>query len=496
MLGPEERTLAEMLRDGGYATGIFGKWHLGDCHPMRAMDQGFEATLVHRGGGIGQPSDPVGGEGRYTDPILFRNGRRVETKGYCTDVYVDEAIKWMKTVQQEGRPFFAYIPTNAPHGPYGDVPEEPYRRYRSLELSNDDFPQESGHPISRPLAPDITAREYAMIENIDTAMGRLLAELDESGLARNTIVIFLHDNGPQHLRYNGGFRANKGSVREGGIRSPLFVRWPEGLVGGRIVTGVGADVDLAPTILEACGVMDGNKTQFDGQSLLPLLKGDQTEDQERTVVIQAHRGDVPIPWHNAMIRRGDWKLLNASGFGREFPPGEGPELTLELYDLANDPFEEEDLAARHPEVVQSLKKAYEGWFRSVGGEDPDQYAPPRISIGHPEGGTCVLTRQDWRGAGWGDRANGYWLLQVLRAGRYRVTIRPCTGKAWPPADSVTLRVDENRLSFEGDQAASEWVFPFVELKEGPLRLGADVRDEQGLIGAYQMKIEGPLDQRK
>ena len=135
MLRPEETTLAEALRDAGWATGIFGKWHLGDCYPMRAMDQGFEEALVHRGGGIGQPSDPEGGEGKYTDAILEHNGERVATEGYCTDVYFDAAWEWLANAHEVGQPFFAYIATNAPHGPFHDVPTELYGEYRAADLS-------------------------------------------------------------------------------------------------------------------------------------------------------------------------------------------------------------------------------------------------------------------------------------------------------------------------------------------------------------------------
>ncbi len=489
MLEPEEVTLAEMLHAEGYATGVFGKWHLGDCHPVRAIDQGFDDALVHRGGGIGQPSDPRGGEGRYTDPILFRNDERVETSGYCTDVYMDEAIDWMSRQHEAGRPFFAYIPTNAPHGPYGDVPEEPYRRYAAMELSNDDFPQEHGHPIAKPIRPDLTAREYAMIENIDGAMGRLLASLEEKGLAENTIVLFMHDNGPQHLRYNAGFRSNKGSVYEGGIRSPLFIRWPARLQGGRTVDGLGAHVDIAPTILDACGASQDIDPGFDGESLLPMLEGRVEQAPDRTIVIQAHRGDVPVAWHNAMIRMGDWKLVNDSGFGREIPPGEKPRMRLELYNLEDDPYEEHDLASANPEMVQKLRAAYEAWFKDVGADDPGNYLPPRISVGHPDAARTVLTRQDWRGAGWGDRARGHWLIDVARDGAYQVRVRPCVGTRWPEPTAAVLKIGPHRLEGTFKAGAPEIVFEHVLLPAGPSTLEVDVTDEQGTLGAYQVVVE-------
>ncbi len=270
MMEPEEVTIAEMLREAGYATGIFGKWHLGDNYPMRAMDQGFEESLVHRGGGIGQPSDPPGGQGKYTDAVLFRNGTREETTGYCTDVYFDAAFEFMRRAASEGRPFFAYVPTNAPHGPFHDVPEDWLAHYTQTDLTAAlaDPGQASEQVLDR------LARSYAMISNIDDNIGRLTARLETLGLADNTLLVFMVDNGPDRDRYNAGLRGRKGTVFEGGIRSPLLARWPGRLpTGGEPADRIAAHIDIAPTLLDAAGVEPPAGLHLDGRSLLGLLAG-------------------------------------------------------------------------------------------------------------------------------------------------------------------------------------------------------------------------------
>ena len=184
LMEPGEVTVVEMLRDAGYRTGIFGKWHLGDNYPLRSADQGFQESVVHRGGGIGQPSDAPGSD--YFDPILFHNGEQKRYTGYVTDVLFDEAIRWIGA--GDGAPFFAYVPTNAPHSPYL-VPDGYREAYAARGLSDRD------------------ARIYGMIANIDDNVGRLLAHLEAHDLARDTLVIFMTDNGPTTRLYHAGGRA-------------------------------------------------------------------------------------------------------------------------------------------------------------------------------------------------------------------------------------------------------------------------------------------------
>ena len=226
MMDADELALAELLKPAGYATGIFGKWHLGDCYPLRAVDQGFDTALVLRGGGIGQPSDPPGAEGKYTDPVLFRNGEAEPQHGYCTDVYFTEGMKWAGEQHQKQKPFFLYLPTNCPHGPYDDVPAEKLAYYRQQEIAADRFPKSPGNAVPRKLNVDQLSRVYSMIENIDDNIGRLFSWLDEKKLTDDTLVIFITDNGPASIGWNAGLRGRKADVFDGGVRSPAFFHWP------------------------------------------------------------------------------------------------------------------------------------------------------------------------------------------------------------------------------------------------------------------------------
>ena len=404
MMEPEEVTIAEILQGAGYATGIFGKWHLGDSYPLRPNDQGFDESYIHRGGGLAQPSEPIENNRRYTDPILFENGKQIDTEGYCTDLYFDAAIQFIDRCKKEGKPFFVYLPTNAPHGPFHDVPQELYEYYKTVDLKS--------IMVGKRGNVDQLARIAAMIENVDQNIGKLDRHLKEQGLFDNTMVVYLVDNGPNSMRFAGPFRGMKTMVHEGGIRSPLFVRWPDRIRPGTVSDRIAAHIDLLPTIADAAGVNVPDEANVDGRSLLPLLEGQTPEWPDRHIVLQVHRGDEPVRYHHMAVRNQRWKLVHPSGFGQEVMP-EG--VPFELYDMNSDQGETANLAETKPEKLKAMLKAYDAWFDDVSTTRTDNYAPPRMVIGSDKEAVTALTLQDWRvsnSVGWGE--SGVWLVSVER----------------------------------------------------------------------------------
>ncbi len=483
MMEPGEVTIAELLSDAGYATGIFGKWHLGDNYPMRPQDQGFQEVLVHRGGGIGQPADPPGGEGKYTDPILFHNGVEKQMTGYCTDIYFDAAMDFVAANHEKGRPTFTYLPTNAPHGPFHDVPEDLYQMYREMDLRPTlagDLSEEEYKQLH-----DRTARTLAMITNIDQNVGRLFERLDEIGATANTLVLLMVDNGPNGPRYVGELRGQKGQVNEGGIRSPFLAHWPARLQPGHTSDRIAAHIDVLPTLLDAAGIDPPAGLRLDGRSLLPLLEG-QPDDwpDDRTIFIQAHRGDEPEPYRNFAAVSQRWKLTAGNHFASE---PEDPSR-FQLYDLQADPGERNNLAGENPEVLARLKAEYDAWFEDVSSTRPDNYAPPRIVIGTPHENPTVLTRQDWRqlseGNGWAPNALGNWLVSIATPGEYEIR---CRFRPRESAGTLEVRVSGFKARAKIPPGAEEHSFD-ATLDTGDTSLGASLAYDRLIKGVHQVYV--------
>ncbi len=448
MMRPEEVTLAEMLGPAGYRTGIFGKWHLGDNYPLRATDQGFADSLVIKGGGLGQPSDFPGG-GSYTNPILLRNGKPERVDGYCTDIFFRETMRFVEA--NRSRPFFVYLPTNAPHTPL-EIEEKYAAPFRAAGLD------------------EITAKVYGMVVNIDENIGRLTAKLKELALEENTIVIFLTDNGPQQRRYNGTMRGLKGTVYDGGTRVPFFVRWPGKVKPGTQNDRLAAHIDVVPTVLEACGVTAPAAAKLDGRSLLPLLRGGSAAAwPDRTMFFQWHRGDAPERFRACAARNQRWKLVDGKA----------------LFDLQADPSEAKDVSAEHPDVVAKLRQDYERWFDDISARG---FQPPDILIGTPQENPVMLTRQDWRGprAGWDAASLGYWQVRVVEEAEYEFELRFA-----PLASPGKARVRLNGATVEKEVPAGQGVLVVgkASVKKGAGRLEAEVEDGSGkAAGAHYVTV--------
>lgn len=387
-MNTSEITIAEMLSANGYKTGIFGKWHIGDNAPMRPTDQGFQETLVHRGGGIGQAAGPAGNT--YFDPVLEHNNISKKYAGYCDDIFTDAALDFINKHNNE--PFFAYLATNLPHLPL-QVPDERVEPYRKQGLHEDN------------------ARVFGMIDNIDYNVGRVLAKLKELGIEDNTIVIFLSDNGPRHRRtkndsypgrYVANLRGTKTSVYDNGTRVPFYVKWPKKLPKGKKMNTMGAVIDVFPTLLKACGISGDHKVKIDGKNLMPLWKEQPIDLKDRTFFMQMHYGPTPFKYMHFSARQQKYKLVSP----HDFPHGIVHQPTdhvlknvlknLELYDMENDPSERTNIAKQHPEIVESLLEEYENWFDEVT-EERDAKGIQRIYLGSKKQPNTTLTRFDWGG---------------------------------------------------------------------------------------------------
>ena len=481
MMDTAEVTLAEFLGDAGYKTGIYGKWHMGDNYPLRAMDQGFQDSLVHRGGGIGQPSDPIGAEGKYTDPVLIRNGRETPMKGYCTDIYFDAAMEFIERSSKAEKNFFAYIATNAPHGPFHDVPKALYEEYSKVDFSP--IIINKLKPARLKQENDKLARISAMITNIDENVGRLFRKLDALDVSEDTIVIYLNDNGPNSRRYVGNMRGVKAGVDDGGIRTPLIFHWPAKVKAGMKSDHLCAHIDMLPSILDACGVKIPKGHKLDGRSFLPLLTGESSRWPTRQVVFQTHRGNVPRIYHHFAIHEDHWKLVHPSGFGRESFDGEP---NLELYNLKNDPRQQKNVASLQPKVLKRLKAGYEAWFKDVSSTRPDNYAPPRIVIGTVHEKRSVLTRQDWRhaeGAPWSRNSQGFWLLEAPEAGRYDLELLI---KEDRPAGRATIEVGNLEISLGIPAGKKRGNIVPVKLPAGKMKLEVKIVFDGKESGPHQV----------
>jgi arylsulfatase A-like enzyme len=425
MLRANEITIGQLLKDNGYETGMFGKWHMGDNYPYRPEDRGFTEVYRHGGGGVGQTPDLW--DNAYFDGHYFHNGEIVEAKGFCTDVFFEAGNNFIRKCAAEKKPFFAYISTNAPHGPL-HCPQ------KYLDLYPD---QEPG-----------VAAFFGMITNIDDNVGKTRALLKELGIGENTIVIFTTDNGTAGGAkvFNAGMRGQKGSEYDGGHRVPFFIRWPGGgLDQKRVVKQITHAVDVVPTLLDLTGSSKPDGLEFDGASLSGLIDPEKNIDwPDRMLITDSQRVVDPIKWRKSAVMSQRHRLINGT----------------ELYDIEKDPGQKIDIAAGNPEQVAKMRAFYEKWWAEL---EPTFSQTTEIYLGQPGQDKVTLTAHDWIGDSlppWNQgmirsgsaprekkaahaKHKSHWAVKVITSGKYEIALlrwpeeanHPIT-KGLPPGANV------------------------------------------------------------
>ncbi len=415
IMATEEVTMAELFRDNGYCTGIFGKWHLGDNYPFRPQDQGFKESLVHQGGGMGQVGDVLNYfhfDSSYFNPTLLQNGKAVKKEGYCSDIFTDEAIRFIE--QHNEAPFFLYLSFNAPHTPL-QLPDKYEKMYADLNLDTATY-KIKGYPIPAMNESHIQSakRVYGMVSNIDDNLGRLFNTIEQAGINDNTIIIFITDNGPQQIRYTAGLRGRKGSVYEGGIKVPSYWSLPNNNVKNSSIEIPAAHIDILPTLIDLCNLNTAEELSVDGKSLLPLLMNEEVPWTDRPLFFHWQRG-YPEPYRNIAVRKGDFKLIGQTGPLADI-------VDFELYNIKNDPWEMNNIITKETETARGFKEAFDSYYTEI--IHSPNLKPQRIRIGTDQENPVILNRNDAKGSPgiWAQKQIfGYWDIAVMQPGPYDIT---------------------------------------------------------------------------
>jgi arylsulfatase A len=384
-----ELTLAEVLRDNGYKTGCFGKWHNGGYYLQHPNRQGFDEFTGFC----------VGHLGYYFDAWYLHNDDPVKSKGYASDFFTGLALDFIE--RNRNNPFFCYVPYNVPHSPF-QVPEKYFNKYISTGLDS------------------TLSSVYGMVENMDDNIELILKKLDELKLTENTIVIFFSDNGPNTDRYNGGMKGKKGSVDEGGMKVPFYITWPAEIKAGS-TSQLAQDIDIMPTLLSLCGIEFKQVNPLDGIDLSGIITG-KTKPFDR--YIYSRQGNQPVAGCNSSIRNNRFRLVLSRSD------------TL-LFDMVNDPGQKKNIYHKEtgtagPMLTELLK---------LNSELVSGYKPvTTIEAGFPDEKSFVLPVQDALLSGsvkyssihpnqsytrqWiTDGDSVYWTLNINRKGKYRVEMQ-------------------------------------------------------------------------
>ena len=405
-MASNEVTIAEMLKRADYKTGIFGKWHLGDNYPFRPGDQGFDESLIHLSGGMGQVGDITTyfkGDSSYFDPVLWHNNKKEAYKGYCSDIFAAQAIHFIE--ENKASPFFCYLAFNAPHTPL-QVPEKYYQQYKDIDPSSGFGNDNKPFTTMTEKDKEDARKVYAMVTNIDDNVGKLLKKLEDLDIADQTLIIFMTDNGPQQTRYTSGMRGRKSDVYQGGVRVPFYIKYPSLFGKNKDVEIMAAHIDILPTLAQVCNVKLPVDRKIDGKSLVPLIMGEKVDWANRPLFFYWTRR-YPELYYNMALRKGSYKLVGRTNYN-------APIEDFELYNLEKDPFEQNNIVLENKKIANSLKEQLDETYNELITSE-NLVNQPRIIVGSRYENPVILNRNDAGGQ------RGIWAQEEIY-GKWKVSI--------------------------------------------------------------------------
>ena len=480
-LNIDEYIIAEAFQDNGYKTAAFGKWHSGSQHPYHPNSRGFDHYYGFTSGHWGD----------YFDPMLEENGSITQGEGFITDDLTTKAIDYMKKNKNES--IFVYLPYNVPHSPM-QVPDEYWNQHADQEI--DSLPRQN---IMH------TRAAYAMVENMDYNVGRVSRAIKELGIEENTIVIYLTDNGPNGHRWNGGLRGTKGTTDEGGVKSPMFIKWKDHINAGSTDDIVSGAIDLLPTLIDLCNLDSALPKALDGQSIAANLMGFEADQNDRRYFNY---------WRDKLsVRTQQYRLDHQN----------------RLYDMITDPNQVYDISAEHQEAYQELMAAKKEWSETVLSELNTEQKRP-LTIGYDSNEIDHLPIRDAEGTQNIIRSNRYpndsyftnwtstedtisWDIDVQQSGTYNALIYytaaensigstiqlssesgKATGVIKNSADQTPLGAAEDRIPRQ-ESYTQDWIT--MELEGIQLTKGADKLDliAQNITGDQVMDVRLLLIQK-
>ena len=406
----DEKTFADSFKAAGYVTGIFGKWHNGSQWPYHPLARGFDTFWGYTSGHWGE----------YFDAPLENNGVMKPSKGYIVDVLTEKALQFID--RNKAKPFLCYVPFTTPHSPFS-VPAEDWNRFKDKPIT-----QTATNPKDEEADP--TRCVWAMLENQDRNVGRILAKLKELNLENDTIVVYFSDNGPNTSRWTGGMKGKKAMTDEGGVRSPLFIRWPGKIAAGTQIKPIAGAIDLSPTLHALAGVKRVGDKPLDGRALTPLLNQGSDADWAPRYIFNSWANNISVPTQTHRL-----------------------DNTGNLFDMIADPGQTTPIQAKQPELAQELTVAVADWRKELGiaapaagkakgkaANGPGNAVDPRpLAIGYREFPITMLPARDGEPRGEMRRSakapnssyfvnwtkltdSAVWNIEVVTAGTYVVTL--------------------------------------------------------------------------